>query len=158
MKPTINLSIAQPCQANWNEMTPNEYGKFCDQCQLMVVDFSKMSETEIKNYFTFNYGKKTCGYFKTSQLTETKNTWLHFANKIGTAFRQPSVKAMLLFLFTLLSSLSGCRKPSANSNHNHIIGDVDIMTMGEPSFFVEPKDSMETEPLYKKGKIKIVEE
>lgn len=69
MKSDFTFSISKPCSANWKGMTPNEQGKFCNHCSLAVVDFTKMGETEIKEYFRCHYGQKTCGRFETNQLS-----------------------------------------------------------------------------------------
>jgi hypothetical protein len=66
----MKLSIPEPCNENWNEMTTTQKGKFCGSCQKDVIDFSKMNKTEIKNYFIQQVGKSTCGRFEARQLTE----------------------------------------------------------------------------------------
>ncbi|MES2776225.1 MAG: carboxypeptidase-like regulatory domain-containing protein [Bacteroidota bacterium] len=69
MKP-IQLTIAEPCHQNWNQMLPEEQGKFCLSCQKTVVDFSAMSDREVLNYFNTNTGN-TCGRFNDNQLNKT---------------------------------------------------------------------------------------
>lgn len=64
----LNISIPQPCHEDWNAMTPTEKGAFCAVCTKEVMDFSTMSDDEVKNYFLLNAGKKTCGRFRKSQL------------------------------------------------------------------------------------------
>jgi hypothetical protein len=62
MKPTtIKIKIDTPCHENWDKMQEEEKGKFCLSCQKVVVDFSRMTNEEIINYFEQNAGKKTCG-------------------------------------------------------------------------------------------------
>ena len=51
MKKPIKLSINNPCSEDWNKMTKNSEGRFCALCQKNVVDFTSMSDEEIKNYF-----------------------------------------------------------------------------------------------------------
>lgn len=46
----MKISIPQPCHENWNEMLPEEKGRFCLSCQKCVCDFTKMSDSEIINY------------------------------------------------------------------------------------------------------------
>jgi hypothetical protein len=41
------FSIPEPCSENWNEMTPNEKGAFCQKCSNDVYDVSNMSNSEI---------------------------------------------------------------------------------------------------------------
>jgi hypothetical protein len=62
MKPTtIKIKIGTPCHENWDKMKEEEKGRFCFSCQKAVVDFSRMTNEEIINYFEQNAGKKTCG-------------------------------------------------------------------------------------------------
>lgn len=37
----MKLKIPSPCPANWAGMTKEEGGRFCDQCEKKVHDFSK---------------------------------------------------------------------------------------------------------------------
>lgn len=46
----MKISIPQPCHENWNEMLPEEKGRFCLSCQKCVLDFTKMSDLEIKSH------------------------------------------------------------------------------------------------------------
>jgi hypothetical protein len=43
--------IAEPCHEDWNKMTPESKGRFCDSCQKCVVDFSKMSHHEMLDVY-----------------------------------------------------------------------------------------------------------
>ncbi|OXA84371.1 energy transducer TonB [Flavobacterium hercynium] len=62
------ITIAEPCQEDWNKMTPNKEGRFCMNCSKTVTDFSAMSADEIQRFFIENQNKKICGRFKKSQL------------------------------------------------------------------------------------------
>ncbi len=64
----MKIMIPQPCSKTWENMTPNEQGRFCDSCQKTVVDFTLFSTTDIQNYFSKHYGQKVCGRFKNEQL------------------------------------------------------------------------------------------
>jgi hypothetical protein len=71
MKPTtIKIKVADPCHENWDKMLAEEKGKFCLSCQKTVVDFSRMTNEEIIQYFEQNArlndsvgqaGKSICG-------------------------------------------------------------------------------------------------
>jgi hypothetical protein len=68
------ISIPKPCNENWNSMKPNNNGRFCDSCDKIVIDFTKMNNPEIQNYFTENSNnERICGYFKFNQI-ETKES------------------------------------------------------------------------------------
>jgi CarboxypepD_reg-like domain len=61
------LSIPNPCSENWNNMIPQEKGRFCDTCQKCVVDFTAMTDAAVLDYFNKNNGK-VCGRFDKQQL------------------------------------------------------------------------------------------
>ena len=80
----VTLSIPQACHESWQDMTPNERGRFCQHCQKTVIDFSIMSDNEIANLV--NHSKEQiCGRLHVSQLnreiyTTEKNTpWMKIA-------------------------------------------------------------------------------
>jgi hypothetical protein len=64
---SIQLSIADPCHENWNQMLPEDKGRFCLSCQKTVVDFTNMSDGQVFDYFK-NYKGNTCGQFSPQQL------------------------------------------------------------------------------------------
>ena len=47
----LKLKIEKPCHENWDEMTPNEQGRFCSHCTKNVIDFSKKSNEEVLSFF-----------------------------------------------------------------------------------------------------------
>lgn len=66
----IKISIPKPCHEDWNKMSPNEQGAFCMKCAKTVVDFTKKTTEEIKDFLIQQSGQKVCGRFMTSQLEE----------------------------------------------------------------------------------------
>jgi len=68
----INLSIPKPCHEDWAQMTQVEKGKFCDSCQKVVVDFTKMSDRELAVLFKKSSGS-VCGRFQQEQLNHDIN-------------------------------------------------------------------------------------
>jgi hypothetical protein len=74
MPTSLTLNIAEPCHENWQNMTPQEQGRFCGSCQKIVVDFSVMTDKEILDYFS-KTSQQVCGRFSNDQLnTELKAT------------------------------------------------------------------------------------
>lgn len=63
----MKISIPHPCHENWQEMTPNERGRFCANCQKTVVDFTNWSDKAIFDFFTL-HKNKTCGRFNRTQI------------------------------------------------------------------------------------------
>ncbi len=46
----MKISIPTPCSENWDQMLPDEKGKFCLSCQKCVLDFTKIYDEEILKY------------------------------------------------------------------------------------------------------------
>lgn len=69
MPSSLTLNIAEPCHENWQNMTPQEQGRFCGSCQKIVVDFSLMTDKEILDYFS-TVSQHVCGRFSNDQLNK----------------------------------------------------------------------------------------
>ena len=69
MRKTIEFTVPVPCHENWNNMSPNEQGRFCASCQKSVVDFTDMTDHELLLFFK-NKATQTCGRFRTDQLNK----------------------------------------------------------------------------------------
>ncbi len=54
------IHIENPCRENWQNMTPDEDGRFCNSCNKIVVDFSKKSLSEIRDHLAKT---NVCGRF-----------------------------------------------------------------------------------------------
>ncbi len=65
----MDISIKKPCHENWDDMTPNQQGAFCNKCVKTVIDFSTKSIEEIKDFFAGKQQEKICGRFEEQQLT-----------------------------------------------------------------------------------------
>ncbi len=68
MERNYKTTIPEPCQENWDKMTPKDNGRFCMSCSKTVIDFTSMLPEEIQHYFIQNQNEKICGRFKKSQL------------------------------------------------------------------------------------------
>ena len=66
-KKYLQIQIPTSCSEDFSKMTPAEKGHFCNNCEKVVIDFSKMSDQEIANFYKKN-GGKLCGRFHHSQL------------------------------------------------------------------------------------------
>lgn len=64
----LKISIPTPCHEDWEAMIPNEKGRHCNSCIKTVVDFTTMSDDEVKNFLLSRKEEKVCGRFRTDQL------------------------------------------------------------------------------------------
>jgi hypothetical protein len=67
MNRTIELSIPTPCSQNWDEMSMNEKGRFCDSCKKLVIDFTHYSDQQLADFFKSSKGN-VCGKLRNDQL------------------------------------------------------------------------------------------
>ena len=63
----FELTIPKPCHENWEAMTPEDKGRFCGACQKTVIDFSRMSDRQVADYFK-RPAESVCGRFRNEQL------------------------------------------------------------------------------------------
>lgn len=63
----LSLKIPNPCAQNPRNFTSTVNGGFCQSCQKEVMDFRKMNENEVVDFFKSN-SKKRCGIFYPHQL------------------------------------------------------------------------------------------
>ena len=68
MSKKIQLTIADPCHENWDNMTQAEKGRFCNSCQKQVIDFSNMSDSQLAAFFKKPKDESVCGRFYHDQL------------------------------------------------------------------------------------------
>ncbi len=94
MKNPIQISIPQPCNENWNAMTPVDKGRFCASCQKNVVDFTRSSDREVLAFLKQN--DNVCGRFFPNQLERE----LHIPEKKGPVWTAAAVVAGMLSLGT----------------------------------------------------------
>lgn len=130
------IQIKNPCDAKWQEMTPTETGKYCSACEKVVVDFSKMNDLQIKEYFTEYASQKTCGRFLTSQIdrpldSATPNISSKFLKYVN---RFPGFKSVVLIWASSVLWLTNC------VNKDRVTGEADNQTC-EPLI---PADSIST--------------
>lgn len=65
---SIIISVPTPCHESWDAMTPTDKGRFCQNCQKTVTDFSNMSDQQIISYLKNRQGE-ICGRFHSEQLS-----------------------------------------------------------------------------------------
>lgn len=88
----MKISIPQPCHENWQEMTPNDQGRFCASCQKTVIDFTNWTDKELSQFLA-KESKNVCGRFKNLQLSNDllsasrrRKPWLHSVITLSIAY------------------------------------------------------------------------
>ncbi len=66
----FQITIPKPCHEDWNKMTAEVQGRHCKVCCKTVVDFTRKSAEDIKNYLLENATKKVCGRFNSNQVSQ----------------------------------------------------------------------------------------
>ncbi len=89
------IEIPNPCSEDWNEMTPQSYGRHCKSCNVVVRDFSKLSDTQIQ-YLLANSNGRICGQFREDQLNR--------AISVDRYRSAPDLLAVVLGMTVLLSA------------------------------------------------------
>lgn len=89
----LKLEIENPCSENWDQMMPDEKGRFCMSCTKQVIDFSKMTDQELIRFFKQNRKTEMCGQLSSSQLGRVliespRRRWLSY-------FLQATLPALL---------------------------------------------------------------
>ena len=62
------FSVPEPCPQPWSAMTPTAAGRFCGSCQHEVVDFSAMTEGEVRAWLARPDAGRVCGFFRAGQF------------------------------------------------------------------------------------------
>jgi hypothetical protein len=116
----LQIKIPIPCHEDWNAMKQQEIGRHCDVCVKTVVDFTSMTDDEVRNYLLQNKGKKLCGRF-TSQQVE------HFNLQIPASALRTEMNFMKKFALASLiifgSTLFSCQNHEAKMmNKVEVVG------------------------------------
>lgn len=64
----IAISIPDPCQEDWEAMSASGRGRHCGACLKTVIDFTLMSDGQIRDIFNKSNDHPLCGRFLESQL------------------------------------------------------------------------------------------
>lgn len=62
------IVISNPCSEDWNSMSVDTTGRFCQSCQKSVIDFTSKTDEEIKNFLKGKQGERLCGRFYINQV------------------------------------------------------------------------------------------
>jgi hypothetical protein len=132
----IKISIPQPCSENWNLMTSSEKGRFCENCEKEVIDFTKMNDEEILNFISHNKNK-FCGMFSKSQIDRkiepTKKSIIFHYRKLAA-----SILTVLSFKFSYSQSNTKPRTETSISplqslpkTENEVVKNIEYIIFGK---------------------------
>jgi hypothetical protein len=62
------IIVTKPCQEAWSSMTKTDNGRHCKSCDKLVIDFSILSDDEIRDFFFKNSNNPVCGRFHKNQI------------------------------------------------------------------------------------------
>jgi hypothetical protein len=130
------ITIPKPCHEDWNKMTQTQKGKFCKSCSKEVVDFTKLSVSEISKKVLKD--ENLCGRFKETQL-----------NKEIETIKKSNVSKIAASL-ALVSTIAVSEPIFSQSKKDTI----EVVNYQEGKVFIE-NDSIE-KFIYIKGKVKDV--
>lgn len=68
MATPFQITIPEPCNADWASMTPEAKGRFCAACQKCVVDLTAKAPEEIRDIY-HQHGGNVCGRVTVDQLS-----------------------------------------------------------------------------------------
>jgi hypothetical protein len=107
MQPQLKFS----CPEKWNSMSAGKDGRYCDKCEKVVKDFSRMNNQEIVNEISLLKTENSCGNFKAYQLNEPfndrRNSLIGFYHRISSGKRN-FMRASQLGLAVILLFITGC--------------------------------------------------
>ncbi len=70
---SLKVNVPHPCTEEWEKMQPTEGGRFCNNCNKTVIDFSFMSDAEVIRIIK-EYGSNLCGRYLEGQLDRELST------------------------------------------------------------------------------------
>ncbi len=127
MNNQFKISIPKPCHENWDKMSPDKTGRFCQSCAKSVVDFTGMKATDIQDYFIAHQNDRVCGRFKNEQLDSIIITIPQHILYSQTQFRKMFLLALFASMGTVLFSCSdanGSKRPidriEVSNGHEHV--------------------------------------
>jgi hypothetical protein len=146
------IYIPKPCNESWDNMTPENGGRYCGSCKKTVVDFTAMETEQIKNYFKNRETEKICGHFKSIHVNVHRPKHHQFLinlhKKIERNFSLPFFKTVALSMIALCMTIVGCNSESATGekalrNTIDTVSNIKPNTLMGDTVVVAPTDTNE---------------
>lgn len=143
-KAVFKIDIPVKCSESWENMSPVEQGRFCDQCAKKVIDFTCWSDSEIVQYMRMS-DNQVCGRFTGDQLNRNL---LHLEKERLNGF----IPALLLStaLTTGVAANAAAKEKEFPDNGMVVKADTDMtgVDMTEKDTSYTPPDLSIDRPLY----------
>jgi hypothetical protein len=140
----IKITIPEPCSHNWQNLTIVEQGRFCASCDKVVIDFRKMSDDELLDYFK-NHQGNVCGNFNPIQ-TDRFILPLEYASKTS---RFTKFFATILGIFLSLTAKS----QSVDSTQRKPITEINPLPTGNKIVETNPRCAIKIEEPLIQGRV-----
>lgn len=136
----LKISIPKPCHEDWEAMIPNEHGRHCNSCVKTVIDFTSMSDDEVKNFLLHQKEEKICGRFRTAQLHHITIELPENIFNIRLPFWKKFLAACLLVFSASLFSCTTTVKqnPAKNISPQSMNATTEEISIGKPSVVPPP--------------------
>ncbi|MFT3911925.1 MAG: hypothetical protein QM737_21045 [Ferruginibacter sp.] len=124
----LKITIPKPCHENWDNMTPNQQGRHCSSCEKTVVDFTQMTEDEVKYFFINKRSERVCGRFSSAQLHHISIELPQNIFQLQLPlWKQFLVASLLVFSTTLFScDVNTNGKVEIAAQTNHVLNPVNL--------------------------------
>ena len=137
MENIFKVTVPKPCHEDWNAMIPSDRGRFCNACTTQVVDFTKMSSDEIRDYLSKN--TNVCGRFKNEQLDSVIIQIPKSVIFSQVHFHKMFMLALLISMGTSLFSCQNSNGTKQKIENVEVVEEEPRMTLG---IILPPKDSI----------------
>ena len=117
--PKYSISIPKPCHEDWNQMTPEQKGRFCGVCNKTVVDFTNKTTTEVDKIIDERKSEKICGRFNSTQIANPVTVTVPAYIR---AQRYSLTRAFMIALFFVF----GAGLFSCTSNSGELVGKIEV--------------------------------
>lgn len=135
---TQKISIPSPCTVGWKNMQDTANGKFCQSCNKVIPDFSKLPDFQIRSIIEQTEGE-VCGRISLSQLNRIRvgsSSESHSNAEENNSFLKVAVLTGVMLSSISLSAATPEQSPflslpsidmSVNvSETNSLIGDIEV--------------------------------
>jgi hypothetical protein len=114
MRHIKNISIPQPCNQQWQQMSLAANGRHCDVCCKTIVNFSPMTNDEVIGYLAAN--RSVCGRLDEQQLKVINQQF--FKNNLYTfnKLKKWGVALSFLSLFNYFKANAQVKAPTVQIN------------------------------------------